>query len=951
MFKKFIILLFLPFIVGNSYSQKQGIELIDSLKQELNLTNTDTAYIRLLGKLSFQYYRFDTDSGIFYAQKALNLSEKIKWQTGIAFSYNYLGTNNAVKGNFPEALDYFNKSLSKYEEIDDKQGVAYLLNNLANFYRIHKEYNKSIEYLNKSISINRILNNNYELTKNYNNLGNIYSEKTDFLESNKHYYAALALAQELKNQDLEAQILINLAENKIETQDYCEAFELAFKALDISEQLDITYDKASYKSYIGAMYYKISSIEKVSKTTCKFYSSNSFENLNQAKKYLETSLLLLHKIGDQSLISETSKNLSNVYLQLGDNVNALKFYKIYSETRDSIFLSNSQIEIANIEKKQELELRDKQIQIQALTIEKKNTLIIFQIVFFILVLLFIAIASYFFYLKRKNNKAKLSEKIRKEAENELIESELRLSRAEKVAKIGNWKIILDTKEIIASKGAVEIYGVKMGQFTLEYIQKMVLSDYRHLLDEAMINLITKGIPYNVEFKIKTDNDHSIKDIHSIATFDSVNRIVFGVIHDITDQKKSEQLILEKSKEIESQNEEYQQLNEELLQINEELSKSKEQAEESDRLKTAFLQNMSHEIRTPMNAIMGFSSLIISNFDNKPKLEKFSEIINQRCNDLLAIINDILDIAKIESGQLSVNIEECNLEEMYAMLTSFFNVHSKQVGKEHIQLKLHCNCTKSESTIFTDSGKLKQILINLISNAYKFTEQGSIESGCRIDQNQKLIFYVTDTGIGIPKEQHNVIFERFTQLNPGANRLVSGTGLGLSIVKGLITLLGGEISLISEPGKGSTFSFSIPYKNSEIKPVHEHFSIEQNSLKTSGKTILLVEDDMYNSEYLKEILIAADYNLIHTEYGREAVQLSISKNIDIVLMDVRLPDINGYEATRQIRQIKPELIIIAQTAYASNNEKQKALDAGCNDYISKPTRQDLLIQMIQKHIAN
>jgi len=239
----------------------------------------------------------------------------------------------------------------------------------------------------------------------------------------------------------------------------------------------------------------------------------------------------------------------------------------------------------------------------------------------------------------------------------------------------------------------------------------------------------------------------------------------------------------------------------------ELTKAKEKAEENDRLKTAFLQNMSHEIRTPMNAIMGFSDLLIYHTDDKEKLKSFSEIINQRCIDLLEIINDILDISKIESGQLTINIEDCNIKELLTELDFFFQEHQKRIGKEHIQFRLQHPDDKQITTIQTDKVKLKQILINLIGNAFKFTDKGSIECGCKQNHHQ-LIFYISDTGIGIPAEKHEMIFERFSQLHHNSTKNTGGTGLGLSIAKGLANLLGGQIWLESVPNKGTTFYFSV-----------------------------------------------------------------------------------------------------------------------------------------------
>jgi len=397
------------------------------------------------------------------------------------------------------------------------------------------------------------------------------------------------------------------------------------------------------------------------------------------------------------------------------------------------------------------------------------------------------------------------------------------------------------------------------------------------------------------------------------------------------------------------NEEFETINEELRQTNERLYSAKEQAEESDRLKTAFLQNMSHEIRTPMNAIMGFTSLLVKQYNNKPKLEKFSVIINQRCNDLLDIINDILDIAKIESGLIPVNLEACDLNEVFAFLKTFFSEQQKRLGKEHIEFNLHASCLPQDLVITSDKVKLNQIFINLIGNAFKFTETGKIEGGCKFDSNNKLIFYVSDTGIGIPIDKQKKVFERFSQLNLGENKLVSGTGLGLSIVKGLVSLLGGEVWLESELNKGSTFYFSIPYQLSESVNSQNVIPDEKNEYHFTNKTILIVEDDLFNAEFLSEILSETDAHVLRVTNGRDAVQISLNQEIDLILMDIRLPDINGYETTQIIRRQNPKIKIIAQTAYASNGERQIAINAGCNDYISKPTDQGKLMSMISKYL--
>ena len=308
-----------------------------------------------------------------------------------------------------------------------------------------------------------------------------------------------------------------------------------------------------------------------------------------------------------------------------------------------------------------------------------------------------------------------------------------------------------------------------------------IRDRQQILD--MIKETGSVSDLEIRFKSKTrENRYGLLYIVFVKLKGVVCELV--TIINITERKLAE-IALQESEE------KYKNINKELYLINKELIKAKEKAEESDRLKTAFLQNMSHEIRTPMNAIMGFSELLIKQYNNKPKLEKYCDIIHQRCNDLLAIINDLLDIAKIESGQLNVNFETCNLNDLFKELTNFFKEHKIRLQKSNIKFKLQNYCYPNENLI-TDKVKLKQIFINLIDNAFKFTANGTIEGGCKFDTNNNLLFYLSDTGSGIPVEQQSKIFERFTQLKPLDNRVVAGTGLGLSIVKGLVNLLGGEI---------------------------------------------------------------------------------------------------------------------------------------------------------------
>ncbi len=509
---------------------------------------------------------------------------------------------------------------------------------------------------------------------------------------------------------------------------------------------------------------------------------------------------------------------------------------------------------------------------------------------------------------------------RKEAEEAIRVSEARLTRAEIVSKSGNWELHLDTRTMVASVGATKIYGVDKDHLDFSVVKEVPLSEYRTMMDLALKELIENDKPYDIEFKIRAVDTGEIKDIHSIAIYDKEKRILFGAILDITDYKR----------------------------VEEELIKAKEKAEESDRLKTAFLQNMSHEIRTPLNAIMGFSSLFLSHLDDPEKLKMFVNIVETRSNDLLDIINDILDISKIETGSLTVNNEECKLGDLFSELELIFKEQQIRTNKKHISLLFEIDDKLGGTVLITDKGKLKQILVNLIGNALKFTEEGSVKCSCKSEDN-KILFMVSDTGIGIPPDKLSYIFERFAQLKSLPKMNLGGTGLGLSIVKGLVNLLGGSVWVNSEIGKGSVFKFTIDYKFTEPKITQHESKPEVISDLKQHKTILIVEDDFYNSEYLKEVLSDFGFTIICAYSAREAIRLVSEQSIDLILMDIQLSDINGYEASKTILESNPNIKIIAQTAYANFEEKDKALKMGCVDYISKPTKRENLINVVQRNI--
>jgi len=384
------------------------------------------------------------------------------------------------------------------------------------------------------------------------------------------------------------------------------------------------------------------------------------------------------------------------------------------------------------------------------------------------------------------------------------------------------------------------------------------------------------------------------------------------------------------------------MSEELRVSNEDLKIAKQKAEENDELKTAFLQNMSHEIRTPLNGIIGFAELLTGAELEKEKFPEYANLIIESGQRLLNIVNDILDISKIETGQ--IEIEQTSFD-LHAIFTELYLVYSNKLKGRDVTLTCH---TDNDLPIFvkTDKTRLYQILSNFLNNACKYTKEGSIEFGYLLSGEATLDFYVRDTGIGIAKEEQGKIFERFFRSNNDLSKKSVGAGLGLSICDRLAHLLGGEITLSSTVGKGTTIMLRFPRSvviGEELPNVTEK-KVELQSV--DGK-ILIAEDVDLNFFYLQELL--RGISIVRARNGMEAVRaVQDDPEIRLVLMDLKMPQMDGFDATAKIKQLAPKLPIIAQTAYAMNHDIDKALACGVDDYIVKPIRKNELFDKVNKY---
>ncbi len=378
----------------------------------------------------------------------------------------------------------------------------------------------------------------------------------------------------------------------------------------------------------------------------------------------------------------------------------------------------------------------------------------------------------------------------------------------------------------------------------------------------------------------------------------------------------------------------------------ELVNAKAKAEESDRLKSIFLANMSHEIRTPMNAIMGFSNLLSEDGLSDGERDQYVQIIKSSGERLLQIINDIIDVSKLEAGQLNLNPEECNINKIFANSYGLFLKSELIQRKPGLKLLADLDPENSDLNIITDRNRVQQVIDNLLSNAIKFTEKGEVRIGYSLteDKGKKYIqAYVSDTGIGIPPDKGDVIFERFRQVEE--NLYHEGAGLGLSISKGIITLLGGKIWFDSEPGKGTTFWFTLPFVAPPVKEAPAVVA-EPTPADLTGKTVLITEDDYNSFYYLRLLVEGLNGNTLHAETGLEALKLVKKRIPDLILLDINMPVMSGFEFLRELKKEGIKARVIAQTAYAMPEERERCLNEGCDAYIAKPVRKHDLLQAIQ-----
>lgn len=498
--------------------------------------------------------------------------------------------------------------------------------------------------------------------------------------------------------------------------------------------------------------------------------------------------------------------------------------------------------------------------------------------------------------------------------------------------------------VYVNEAACLMLGYTFEQLTKMSIPDIVKYDSNQEKLKSFKKIQETGFIKGLEVKLKNKNGKII-DVNLSAVKLSNNQSI-AFCTDVTQLKNYERKLKETNEEYLALNEELEENLERIQKINNELKLAKEKAEESDRLKSAFLANMSHEIRTPLNGILGFSALLRKKEISKESHERYSTIIESSGKRLLSVVNDVFDISLIQADQLKIENTDFELNDLMEEIFTFYKtVQNEKLNIVNFKLIRE---TKESVMLFNDKYRVHQVFKNLLDNAFKFTKEGSVEFGYLSAKDDEITCFVKDTGIGIPKEHLETIFNAFRQVDDSITRDYEGAGLGLSISHGLVERMGGRIWVESKKGKGSTFYFTLPLRISKkINKKEEKIKHGKTFLK--NKMILIVEDDLVSFEFLKIFLEnKGGGGIIQSSNGIDAINIVKTNKIDIIFMDIRLPNIDGYETTRRIRKFNKKVKIIAQTAYTQQNNRKKSIVAGCDDYLTKPLKEKELMLILEKH---
>ncbi len=775
------------------------------------------------------------------------------------------------------------KNLSLAKSIDYKTGEGKAYNYIAMSYHITGNYDTSYVYYQKALSLFESENDTLNIGKIYNNLALLFSHREYYNLALEYHLKSLEIAEKLNNTESKFHSYNNIGITYEKLGEYDKAIDSYKMGLQVLSAEHIIND---------LYYYAMSNIGVINLLT---------NHSDSARSQITRGLNYFLSVDNNYSISQSYSYLGQLAIELNDYPEAENFLSksnfYAAKTDDNKLVVTNQFFAAKM-------------------LFKRNQLGNARIKFIEV------LAS-----AKKGNYVEME-----------IKSNLHLSKIDSINK--------NFKEALGFYQAANILKDSINSIKIRNQIAELNIQYQTLQKDKEIELLTTNKEMQ-ELKIK----------RQLSQRKFLLAVLFGVLSVIIIVVFSHLKIKKKNYLLSLQNEQIAETNKKLLYHQErlediveertsELTKSKLKAEESDRLKSAFLANMSHEIRTPMNGILGFAELLREPDLSGEQQQKYINIIEKSGARMLNIITNIISISKIESGQMEVNMQETNINEQ---IEDVFTSFKPEIEGKGIQFLFKNSLHSSQAILKTDREKVYTILSNIVNNAIKYTEKGLIEIG----YNKKDGFfdiYVKDTGIGILKDRKEAIFERFIQADISDKMARQGAGLGLSISKAYVEILGGKIWVDSVLGKGSTFYFTIPFEKVlvEDRTIQAKNSMKELKTKLHTKTILITEDDEFSYEYLMTLLNKFAPKVIWVKEGEAAINVcKENPSIDIVLMDIKLPGMDGYEATKVIKAFNPNLPIIAQTAYAVSGDREKAMMSGCNDYCSKPIKGDELLEKMAR----
>ncbi|MFC2103829.1 tetratricopeptide repeat protein [Bacteroidota bacterium] len=877
------------------------------LAENLKETNNQVNALILLGHLYFDNAYFENAEDIF--NQILRDFESELTEEQYANVKHTLGLNHIRFNNYDKAINFIQEALLYYEQHDKKDEIARALKDIGGVYYYLGNKNMALDNFQKSLLLYREMNDSDGIARSYNNIGMIFRDKGNSKLALDYLNRSLEIKRSQNNEYGIANTLGNIGDAYVRANQYDKAIEYFNEALEMWIRLSYLHGVTEVYNYLGDVYIKKGEFER------------AIENLLKGQEISLKNNFKQRLIVNYQLLSEA-------YFQTNQYKSAFINFKQYNSLQDSVYeaLTNQRIEeyltkYENVKAEKELIDQDKKIMIQRFQIIITLVILVCAIIFLVMLI---------WQNRLIKTKSKKILKINRELDLRVHKktSELRIAQfsidmaADTIFwmnKDGEFKYINNSASTMLGFSKEEFIKMSIFDIVPEFSKDIWLEYWNQIK-------IKGSYVIQLYYKTKHGNEIPVEAAFNFREFEG-EEYNFVFSRDISERKISE----------------------------EKLKNAKEVAEKSNILKSTFLANMSHEIRTPMNAIIGFISLLGDSDITQAQKDEIMDLAQSSSNDLINIISDIIDISKIEADELTVNK---SLNYVNAILAGIYKIYLRDTNytlKESLKLKLELEPNGDRIAVFTDKARFKQIMNNFINNALKFTDSGEILIGYKqvTRGGRKLLkFYVKDTGIGIPQGKLSEIFDRYNQLVDDRIKSYKGTGLGLTISKKLIELMGGQIGVESEEGKGSEFNFTLPYQVLDTPDITEEPKNKvSKKVDWSTKSILVVEDTPSNYYLIENYLKPTKVKLYWAKSGKEAIDLFKANNkFDIVLMDIQLPGINGYEATKLIKAYNKNVPVIAQTAYALSEEREFSLSEGCDDYISKPIRKEFLFDLLNKHMC-